>query len=185
MAGRIRTKRLVLRPWEHSDLDALTAIFAKHEVWRFPLGRGMTPQETEGFLVVRLHEQETRGWAEWAAEDAGTGRLIGSIGLSEPTFLPEIMPAVEVGWRLDPDVWRRGLATEGAVAALDHGFSTLGIDEVVSICQPANVASERVMLRLGMTFDRETEHPSRRIPLRVYRLPRARWQPPRGVLEAP
>ncbi len=84
-------------------------------------------QETEAFLLVRLHEQESRGFAEWAAEDAGNGRLIGSIGLSEPTSLPEVMPAVRWAAPRSRRLATRDCATEGAVAALDpYGFSTLG-----------------------------------------------------------
>ncbi len=72
---------------------------------------------------------------------------MGFAGLSVPTFLPEVLPAVEVGWRLDPVVWGRGYATEGASAALDEAFTTLGLPEVCSICQSDNRASVRVAER--------------------------------------
>jgi len=58
---------------------------------------------------------------------------------------------------------------------LHFGFETLGLDSVVSICEPDKVASTRVMNRLGMCLDRETIHPVRDVPLRVYRLDRADW----------
>jgi len=86
------------------------------------------------------------------------------------------MPAVEIGWRLDPEVWGRGFATEAARAALAHGFSSPALDDVVSIYQPDNESSGRVMARLGMRFDRDTRHPTRDLALRVYRLSRADWE---------
>jgi RimJ/RimL family protein N-acetyltransferase len=86
------------------------------------------------------------------------------------------MPTVEIGWRLDPTVWGRGLATEGARAALADGFSNPELQEVVSIYQPENQASGRVMARLGMHFDRDTAHPTRGFPLRAYRLSRTDWR---------
>ena len=105
-----------------------------------------------------------------------SGRLIGYVGLSEPHFLPEVMPTVEIGWRLDPMAWGRGLATEGARVALAEGFSNPELHEVVSIYQPENAASGRVMERLGMHFDRDTVHPTRGLALRVYRLSRVEWE---------
>ena len=85
---------------------------------------------------------------------------LGYLGLSVPTFLPEILPAVEVGWRLRPDAWGQGLATEGAGAALDEAFTTLGLDEVCSVPQADNPASIRVAERLGMRLDRQVEIPA-------------------------
>lgn len=170
------TERLTLRPWRPSDLDQLVGIFAKPEVWHFPFGRGWTAEESAAFLDRKIELWATRGWAEWAVEVADGDRLIGYVGLAEPTFLPEVMPAVEVGWRLDPDSWGLGYATEAARAALAFGFGTLRLDEIVSIHEPANVASGRVMARLGMAHDRDTVHPTLGVPLRVTRLRRAEWE---------
>jgi RimJ/RimL family protein N-acetyltransferase len=170
------TPRLRLREWSRADLVPLAELFEKPEVWHFPLRRGFTLAETDAFLSRRMEEQESRGWSIWAAEDRDTRRLIGYVGLSEPDFLPEVMPSVEIGWRLDPTEWGKGLATEGAQAALAFGFGDLGLDSIVSICEPDNVSSSRVMDRLGMHFERETVDPSFGVPLRIYRLERAEWK---------
>jgi RimJ/RimL family protein N-acetyltransferase len=85
------------------------------------------------------------------------------------------MPAVEIGWRLDPLVWGRGLATEGALAILDFGFEVLDLESVVSIHEPENVASGMVMRHLGMQFERDTVDPARDLPLRVYRISKSQW----------
>ncbi len=176
MAGELLTERVRLRRWSLDDLEELTRIFAEPEVWRFPFGRGFSAQETEGFLARRIQEQEGGAWVEWAAEHRASGRLIGYIGFSEPHFLPELLPTVEVGWRLDPAAWGQGLATEGARASLTHGFAACGLEQVVSIYQPENTASGRIMERLGMRFDRDTRHPGTGLSLRVFRLSRAEWE---------
>jgi RimJ/RimL family protein N-acetyltransferase len=80
--------------------------------------------------------------------------------LSIPTFLPELLPAVEVGWRLDPDVWGLGYASEGATAALQQGFERLGLEEICSIPQTGNAASSQVCERLGMRWDRTVQIPA-------------------------
>jgi RimJ/RimL family protein N-acetyltransferase len=171
----VETDRLVLRQWTPDDLEALTEVFAKPEVWRFPFGRGFTEEETASFLDRALAKQDSGVPTPWASELRDSGQVIGYIGLGVPEFLPEVMPAIEIGWRLDPAVWGQGLATEGAVVALDHGFDELGLEEVVSIYQPENVASGRVMQKLGMVFDRDTAFPGRALALRVYRMTRAQW----------
>ena len=172
----LSTERLHLRRWSAADLPALEAVFAKPEVWWFPFRRGFSTEETRDFLERKLIEWERRGWSQWAVVHRRDDRLIGYLGLSPPVFLPEVMPAVEVGWRIDPDYWGRGLATEGGRAALAFGFEVLRLDEIVSICEPENVASERVMLRIGMVLDRDTTHPELGVPLRVYKTSKARWE---------
>jgi RimJ/RimL family protein N-acetyltransferase len=174
--GELSTDRLRLRPWRRDDDAALAAIFAKPEVWQYPLRRGMSKDEAARFLARRLQEFDDQGWTLWAAELKQTGTLIGYVGLAEPTFLPEIMPSVEVGYRLDPDHWGHGLATEGAEAAIDFGFDELGLEHVVSIAEPDNLRSLNVMARLGMTLDRDAVHPELGMPLKVYRVDKASWR---------
>lgn len=169
------TERLRLRRWRPNDLDPLAAIFAKEAVWRYPFRRGWSREETADFLQRKFEEWRERGYSQWAAELREDGRLIGFVGLAPPAFLPEVMPTVEVGWRLDPDWWGRGLATEAGRAALAFGFERLGLTEVVSIYEPENVASGRVMERLGMSRWLDTRHPTLGVPLRVYRLTAAGW----------
>ena len=86
------------------------------------------------------------------------------------------MPSVEIGWCLVPDYWGQGLATEGGRAALEFGFQVLGLDEIISIYEPENSASGRVMQRLGMSYDHDTTHPELGVPVRVYKLVRNNWQ---------
>ncbi len=85
--------------------------------------------------------------------------MLGFVGLSTPTFLPEVLRAVEVGWRLDPVAWGNGYATEAATAALDEAFGTLGLREIISVPQSDNPASVRVAQRLQMRHARSVEIP--------------------------
>jgi RimJ/RimL family protein N-acetyltransferase len=151
----VRTERLDLRRFDDADLDELAEVFAQTEVWQFPFGRGFTRLESEEFLHRQMDHWSEVGFGCWVARTIDDGRIIGYLGLSVPTFLPEILPAVEVGWRLAPSVWGRGYAQEGASAALEQAFTTLGIDSVCSVPQAGNPASARVAERLGMTFLRE------------------------------
>jgi RimJ/RimL family protein N-acetyltransferase len=171
----VETERLLLRRWQRGDLDALARVFAKPEVWWWPHQRGLSAEETNEFLDRKLHEWEDRGWSQWAAVERRRGILFGFIGLCPPAFLPEVMPTVEVGWRLDPEFWGQGYATEGGRAAIETGFDALGLDEIVSIYEPDNVASGKVMRRLGMTHDRDTTHPTLGVALSVYKISIEDW----------
>lgn len=104
---------------------------------------------------------------------AATGRWP---GLSVPSFLPEILPAVEVGWRLGEQFWGQGYATEAGAAWVRHGFEDLGLTEIVSVYEPENTASGSVMQRLGFTLARATTHPAMGVPLHVMALTEASWR---------
>jgi RimJ/RimL family protein N-acetyltransferase len=127
-----------------------------------------------------------RWWGLWAAElrgaDGNAGEFIGFIGLQPAPAQIPCSPCVEVGWRLARPYWGKGLATEGARAALRFGFEKLGLDQIVSFTVPGNRRSRAVMERLGMQEDQAGafEHPNIPVgsPLRrhcLYRLSRKRW----------
>jgi RimJ/RimL family protein N-acetyltransferase len=154
------TERLLLSRFKETDAEALSAVFAKREVWQFPYGRAFTRQETESFLKTQIEEWDRCGFGCWLATEKATRRVVGYVGISVPHFLPEILPAVEVGWRFDPDVWGKGYATEGATCALGHSFTTLGLDEICSVPQADNPPSVKVCERLGMRLDRVVDIPA-------------------------
>jgi RimJ/RimL family protein N-acetyltransferase len=163
VAGPLRevdTERLALRRFRPDDLDELAAVFAQPEVWRFPYGRGLTRDETAGFLDHQRREWDECGFGCWIVRTLTDGRVIGYLGLSVPTFLPAILPAVEVGWRLEPEAWGHGYATEGATAALDEAFATLQLERVCSLPQADNPPSARVAERLGLTLLGEVTIPA-------------------------
>jgi RimJ/RimL family protein N-acetyltransferase len=107
---------------------------------------------------------ESNGFGLWAVEVLGGAPFIGFVGLAVPTFEAHFTPAVEVGWRLAREHWGRGYATEAARAALEFGFGSVGLDEIVSFTVPANVRSRTVMERLGMTHDPKDDFDHPRIP---------------------
>jgi RimJ/RimL family protein N-acetyltransferase len=176
MIREVLTARLRIRDWTPDDLDSLVQIFSKPEVWRFPFGRGLDAGETETYLRRKVEAQDAGIASPSAMEDRSTGRLLGYVALSPPEWLPEVMPAVEIGWRLDPSFWGKGLATEGARALLAYGFRQMALTEILSIYEPENDASGRVMQRLGMRFDREMLHPYFARPLHIYRMSLEEWE---------
>lgn len=182
----LETQRLLLRPFREGDREELFPLHAEESFWWYPLRRAMTDEESEEFLTrVLANSTDPERPAFHAVIERGSGSLIGWVGLSVPDFLPQILPAVEVGWRLGA-AWRgRGYATEAAAATLRWGFTDLGLESVVSIFELENVASGRVMDRLGFDTGFETIHPVRGLPLVVRTLTVADWRTGVGGEDSP
>jgi RimJ/RimL family protein N-acetyltransferase len=177
MIETMETERLVMRPFVADDLDILVALHAEPAFWWFPLRRGMEPEETAGFLDRALTDNRSADRPSFhALVERSSGELIGWAGLAVPDFLPEVLPATEVGWRLGSRYWGHGYATEGATAALDWGFEELELTTILSIFEPDNAASGRVMDRLGFGPGFETTHPLRELPLVVRSLSVEEWR---------
>jgi RimJ/RimL family protein N-acetyltransferase len=171
------TERLRLRSWRDADLAPLAAIYADPDVMRY-IGDGSvrTREETAAQLGRMRGEWVEYGYGMFAVEVRGTGELAGWVGIRVPGFLPEVLPAVEIGWRLGKPFWGRGFATEAAREVLEFAFAEVGLARLVSICRPENVASARVMVKLGMWHERRTTVPGSGVAVDVMELTRDAWQ---------
>jgi RimJ/RimL family protein N-acetyltransferase len=174
-----QTTRLRLRRFREEDKPAFAAINADPAVARY-LPSTLTRSESDAVVDRIVAHVEAHGFGLWAVDELASCELIGFVGLARPRFEADFTPCVEVGWRLRAASWGRGYATEAARAALHEGFMELGLQEIVSFTVPTNVPSRRVMEKLGMTPDREFEHPvlAEGHPLRrhvLYRLARGRY----------
>lgn len=157
----LRTERLALRPWRDQDLSAYAAMNADPEVRRWFQGT-LTREESDAQAAQLRQHFARHGFGFWAVEAPGVAPFIGFVGLQRVRFAAPFAPAVEAGWRLARAHWGHGYATEAARAALAHGFDALGLAEIVSFAVPGNVASTRVMERIGMRRDPEGDfdHPA-------------------------
>jgi ribosomal-protein-alanine N-acetyltransferase len=165
------TERLLLRQWRPEDAVPLYEIYADPEVERqlVPMTWDATVEQ-----VARFSARWTEhGVSLWAAELRDSGRFVGRVGCMRAMEWPLEPGALEVGWTLVRDVWGQGLATEGAVVGLDAAFTHLDVDEVISFTRHTNVASRRVMEKLGLAHRGGTDYKS--IPHVWYSMTRAEW----------
>jgi RimJ/RimL family protein N-acetyltransferase len=172
----IETARLVLRRWRETDVAPLAAINADPEVMRW-IGGGTVRSQEQTRASIGSWEQawDKRGLGLFAVEVRATGELAGLTGLAIPDFLPEVLPAVEIGWRFGRQFWSQGLGTEAARAALRFGFADRDLDRIISIIQVGNGGSERIAQKLGMTLERETIDPNCARAVRVYDISKAHY----------
>lgn len=176
----LHSARLRLRTWIDGDLEPLAALCADSRVMRyFPstLGR----DEVAAALTRIQAHFDRHGFGFWALEHKADGAFVGFTGLAHVGFQASFAPAVEIGWRLAPAYWGRGLASEAARAVLACGFERLGLAEVVSFTALDNLPSRRVMQAIGMREEADFDHPGlppghalRRHAL--YRLLGAQWR---------
>ncbi len=148
----IHTKRLILRPWREADFSPFAKINADRRVMEcFPAI--LSSEESDRLAEKISQETEKKGWGFWAVEVIRGAPFIGFIGLGEVDASYPFSPAVEIGWRLAYDFWNQGYATEGAQGALQYGFQTLHLREIVSFTPVGNLRSRKVMEKIGMKRD--------------------------------
>jgi RimJ/RimL family protein N-acetyltransferase len=152
----IYTSRLLLRHWRDSDVIPFIAMGQNERVMQFFPSLHNENQSLE-FIKKTKEGFADKGWGLWAVEELSSREFIGFIGIK--SILEEFpvtsiqSPTVEIGWRLRPEWWNKGLATEGALASLQFGFETLMLREIVSFTSLLNAPSIRVMQKIGMTRD--------------------------------
>ena len=155
------TERLRLRRWREADREPFAELNADPivmEQFPAPLDRA----ESDALVDRITAHLDEHGWGLWAVELLEGGAFIGFTGLAPASFEAHFTPAVEVGWRLDRAHWGRGYAPEAAAASVADGFDRLGLDEIVSFTSTANLNSQRVMQKIGMTHDPadDFDHPT-------------------------
>ncbi|WP_374627931.1 GNAT family N-acetyltransferase [Devosia sp.] len=136
--NEIRTDRLVLRRAVAADLPAVHAFMSSPSAMRY---WSTPPHESMAVTAPWFQAQffsGDPGRDEWIIEL--DGRAVGNIGIWN-------MP--EFGFILHPDVWGRGVATEAARAFVDHAFGAHPIDGITADVDPRNLASLRLLGRLG------------------------------------
>lgn len=146
----IRTERLLLRRWRDADREPFAAMNADPAVVEHLQGP-MSREGSDDFIDRIERHWDEHGWGLWAVEVPDVASFIGYVGLWPADYVEPGM--VEVGWRLAREHWGHGYATEAARAALEYGFTDVGLAEIVSFTVPQNERSWRVMERIGLVRD--------------------------------
>lgn len=151
----IQTARLHLRRFNAGDLDAVRRIYGDPAVMRYMWdGAGRTEEQLVRILAFLVNGWETRGAGLWAVVHQAQGTVIGRCGLLTLPGTAE----VEIGYVLARQHWGGGYATEAARAVLRYGFEELALPRIVAVARPDNLASRRVLHRLGMRYEGLAHH---------------------------
>ncbi|WP_309642952.1 GNAT family N-acetyltransferase [Phenylobacterium sp.] len=153
MPNFLETDRLVLRPFTTDDLEHLVELDSDPRVMTFLTGGKPTPRATyvENLPLMIAGRGRLERWI-WAAREKASGVFVGWFSLRpDPAGDPD---EAELGYRLRHAAWGRGLATEGAARLLEVAFEELGLRRVHAQTMSVNLASRRVMEKLGLTYVR-------------------------------
>ena len=158
MAYIFQSERLGFRQWLPSDLVSFASMMADERVMEYYPAK-KTSEETAAYIDKQATYLEQHGFGLYAVDLLDQQQFIGYIGLKRFEFAVPFAPGIEIGWRLSPEVWGLGLATEGALACLNHGWTALGFEKIYSFTALPNKRSERVMQKIGMLKTGEFDHP--------------------------
>ncbi len=153
-----KSKRLGFRNWTLNDLETLTEINNDDDVMEFFPSKP-SKEDSKAFITRMQELFSKKGFCYFAVDLLDTKESIGFIGLSEQTYLDELGPFIDIGWRLKKSIWNKGYATEGAKACLEYGFEKIGLTTIYSVAPEVNVKSELIMKKIGMERIKTFEHP--------------------------
>lgn len=147
----IETSRTILRPLRLEDAKALNQVNRIPDVMRYIGPVEDDVEKTRDYLRNGpLADYEKYGFGRHACIDKQSGKLIGFCGLK---YLPDL-DDVDIGYRLLPSFWGKGLATETSKELMEYAKSTLGLNRVIGLAMPNNNSSIKVLKKLDMLYEK-------------------------------
>lgn len=148
MKNALESERLLFREWCEEDVSAFHRICSDPQVMEF-VGDGQpwSLETTRQFIIRANRSLKENGFCQWPVIHKASAMLIGFCGFVSSEG------DTEIGWRLAPEFWGQGLATEAARVSLEHGFRELSFQRVIATVQSKNAASIRVIKKLDMQHE--------------------------------
>jgi len=170
MSVALQTNRLILRPFRAENLDVFVEFFSNEGFIRFSVGDFTRERVADfGNKVIRWDQEGLP--SQFVVIVRETNTPIGYCGFFHHDV--DDWPEVEIGYRLLPEFWNKGYATEAARSVRDCGFSKWKLERLTSLIHPDNAASRRVAEKNGMTLERLTAFKG--FPTQVFAINRAQW----------
>lgn len=150
MTTIIETSRLILRQFTIDDAMGVYEFGSNKTVQKYTGNKLLESLEEARDLIknVFLEDYKKYGYGRFAVIYKPDNKLIGFAGLK---YIPE-MDVTDIGYRFLPEYWNKGIATEASTAVLSYGFEALHVKRIVGIALPENVASCKVLEKIGLRF---------------------------------
>jgi ribosomal-protein-alanine N-acetyltransferase len=177
MKFHIETERLILREFRETDAEDLFRMDSLAEVHRYLGNKPITHMDEAKQVIAFVKKQYVEnGIGRWATIEKISGNFIGWSGLKFITE-PENNQVnfYDVGYRLHPDYWGKGYATESGKAALKYGFEVLNAKEIIGTCHEENIASRRALEKCGLRFIEKFMYDSK-LPCDWLKITKSEWE---------
>jgi RimJ/RimL family protein N-acetyltransferase len=160
MSRHIETSRLVLRPWEESDVGDVENIYAAPSVapWLTPqLGAIDSVDDLRTVFAAWPAEarEDLACQGHWAVQKRDSADVVGGLSLQ---YAPVGGESLTISWALAPNAWGHGFATEAGDALIRWAMHEEGVEEVFAILQPDNARAAATAERIGMEWVTELGH---------------------------
>ena len=149
----LESERLYLKQFTFDDVDDYFRLNSDPDVMKC-IGR--EPETDINVIKDSLNKiikyyVENPGLGVWAGFEKKSDNFIGFFELAHLDNTDEI----EVGYRLLKEYWNKGYATEMTKILIEYGFNKMGLEQIVGITHPENIASQKVLLKSGLTYIKE------------------------------
>lgn len=156
----VESKNIVLKPFSMKDIKDLYTLFSDEKVMKY-IPDGIYSYERVvdlvNWMVCHCYEENTQDNIEKFGVSVmlkASSKVIGWCGLGSLDCAPS---DIELFYGLSSDHWGKGFATEAANAMLYYGFNIIGLSRIVAVVNPSNLASKRVIEKIGMTYEKTIE----------------------------
>jgi ribosomal-protein-alanine N-acetyltransferase len=151
----IVSDRFFMRAFQDEDVQDLYAVMQNPEVLRyFPTQNSPSMEQVRKLVRSQQKHWDEHGYGWWALAEKGSDTLFGWCGLN---YLPD-SDEVELKYLLAQPYWGKGIATGASLLSLDRWISDTEIDELIGLVHPENIASQRVLEKVGMSFINEAQY---------------------------
>jgi [ribosomal protein S5]-alanine N-acetyltransferase len=148
----LETSRLLLRHYKDADINSLYNIFSDPETMEFyPAPFSM--HKTQGWIKQNIERYQIDGFGLWVVCLKDSNEFLGDCGLVKQQINGKL--EIEIGYHISKEHWSKGYASEAARACMEHGFYQLGLNKLISIIDPRNIASIRVAEKIGFIQEKE------------------------------
>ena len=167
----IETQRLLLRKITPDDLYDMYKLDSDPRVHQYlePNGLNRSIADARKSIDYIISQYNDLGIGRWAVIEKSSGKFIGWTGLKLTNFY-------DIGYRLIPDYWGRGYATESALPAMEYGFRELKIETLYGITHADNQASHKVLLKLGLKHKEDFYYRPASLNLRWYEINKEEYE---------
>ena len=151
----METDRYIVREMMESDAPGMLALDSDSRVHKY-LGNKTIQSEEQALSTIQkvIKQYEQNGIGRWAIEWKANGDFVGWTGLKLESAFGPIKNFYDLGYRLRPEYWGKGIATETALKSRDYAFEKMGVEVLYASAHVDNTASNHILKKVGFQWQK-------------------------------